>query len=216
MSPFDLLASVSSPAVAVMLALVALAFLTYAPALMAPTPLNRVLRAIRRIDGARAGSFTLGIDGAAATGTFTAGRDTGGPSLFVDVAHDERHGRFSWDDTGTELVDGRRLTARETRERIESGACGEAWMQAMLAVVRDGRLRLGAAVRAFTSAIGARVSDIRRIATRFVLAGPWRDGLCDMGVLGGTGTARVRLGDDGLVVDAGAGSIVTADWMLVR
>lgn len=217
MSPFDLLASVPSSAVAVMLALIALAFLAYAPALMAPTPLSRILRAIRRIDGARSGSFALTSGGITTTGAFTAGRNADDSTLAMDVTGGERSGRFLWGADGVTLVDGRRLTPKETRERIESGPYGEEWMQAMLAVVRDGRLRLGAAVRAFVAALGARVADVRRAATRFVLAGPWRNGVCDTSVFGGASTtAHVRIGDDGIVVNADAGDAVAVDWMVAR
>lgn len=218
MSPIDMFASVPSHAAAIMLALVALAFLAYAPALMAPTPLGRILRAIRRLDGARAGSFTLTIGGTTLAGCFKAGRNADDSVLDMDVMRDNRSGRFSWGSDGVTLVDGCRLTARETRGRIEAGACGEAWMQALLAVVRDGRLRLGAAVRAFVSTLGERVSDVRRAATRFVLAGPWRDGVCDMNAfgLGIAGTAQVRIGDGGIIVDTGDDDGAVIDWMVTK
>ncbi|MBT1171985.1 hypothetical protein JS528_01140 [Bifidobacterium sp. MA2] len=216
MPPFDLLASVPSSAVAVMLALVALAFLAYAPALMAPTPLNRILRAIRRFDGARSGSFEFAVGGVTANGMFATGRNIDGSMISATVTGGKHPGRFLWNADGTTLIDGRHLTPQETRARIEAGACGEAWMQSLLAVVGGGRLRLGAAVRAFVSALGLRVADVRRAATRFVLTGPWRDGMCGMNAFGLAGVARARIGDNGIVVDAGDGDVVTADWMVSR
>lgn len=148
MSPVDqsMLAVLMSSA-----ALLIIAGLTPLPVLIATrTPLAAVLRRIRLFSGRRALHVAVtGADGRCATGTLRPAAD--------------------W----TGMLDAT-VSARDVRGMVEGLSCGEALMQWMLAIVRDGRIRIRAAALAFAANLpeGRR---LRRRAATLVRTGRLKD-----------------------------------------